>query len=202
MHEALARLGVPADRATVLEPGCGTGQFHGLAPAAMRFIGVELDCISGRIARALHPGQDIRIENFRDTKLPDRIDAVIGNVPFADVKLEYHGQKLLAARLLLRQVGRRPEARRRPGPGHQPFHARQAERRRSASTWPSGPTSSGRSACPPTPSSARARRSSPTSSSCASARPASRPSHADPDWLDTSRRWPSKAPTSRSTATS
>jgi N12 class adenine-specific DNA methylase len=60
-----------------------------------RFIGVELDSISGRIARALHPDQDIRIENFRDTKLPeDRIDAVIGNVPFADLKLDYLGQKL------------------------------------------------------------------------------------------------------------
>ena len=60
-----------------------------------RFIGVELDSISGRIARALHPGQDIRIENFRDTRLPEnRIDAVVGNVPFADLKLEYRGQKL------------------------------------------------------------------------------------------------------------
>ncbi len=60
-----------------------------------RFIGVEMDSVSGRIAKALHPGQDIRIENFRDTKLPEnRIDAVIGNVPFADVKLDYRGQKL------------------------------------------------------------------------------------------------------------
>src|SRR5437016_6179625 len=60
-----------------------------------RFIGVELDSISGRIARLLHPDHDIRIENFRDTKLPeDRIDAVIGNVPFADVKVDYRGQKL------------------------------------------------------------------------------------------------------------
>ncbi|HWY87060.1 MAG TPA: hypothetical protein VNX28_10065, partial [Gemmataceae bacterium] len=60
-----------------------------------RFIGVEMDSISGRIARALHPEHDIRIENFRDTKLPDdRIDAVIGNVPFADLKLDYRGQKL------------------------------------------------------------------------------------------------------------
>jgi N12 class adenine-specific DNA methylase len=57
-----------------------------------RFIGVELDSISGRIARALHPGQDIRIENFADTKLP-QLDAVIGNVPFADVKLDHKGQK-------------------------------------------------------------------------------------------------------------
>ena len=48
----------------------------------MRFIGIELDSLSGRIARALHPTHDIRIENFRDTRLPEnRIDAVIGNVP-------------------------------------------------------------------------------------------------------------------------
>ena len=96
----------------------------------MRFIGVELDGISGRIARALHPGHDIRIENFRDTKLPEgRLDAVIGNVPFADVQARLPRPEAAAARFLLRQVARRPEARRRPGPGHQPFHARQAERR-------------------------------------------------------------------------
>src|SRR2546426_11198751 len=54
-----------------------------------------MDFILGRIAKALHPEHDIRIENFRDTKLPeDRIDAVIGNVPFADLKLDYRGQKL------------------------------------------------------------------------------------------------------------
>ena len=71
-------------------------QLHEPRPSqGTRFIGVELDSISGRIAKALHPGQDIRIENFRDTKLPeDRIDAVIGNVPFADLKLDYRGQKL------------------------------------------------------------------------------------------------------------
>ena len=60
-----------------------------------RFIGVELDSISGRIARALHPEHDIRIESFRDTRLPEgSIDAAIGNVPFADLKLDYRGQKL------------------------------------------------------------------------------------------------------------
>ena len=93
MHTAIARLGVPPD-ATVLEPGCGTGNFLAQATEGMRFIGVELDTTSGRIARALHPGHDIRIENFRDTQLPEgRIDAVIGNVPFADVKLDYRGQR-------------------------------------------------------------------------------------------------------------
>jgi len=94
MHEALTRLGVPGN-ATVLEPGCGTGNFMRLAPDGMRFIGVELDSISGRIARALHPTADIRIEGFQDTTLPvGRIDAVIGNPPFADLKLNHNGQRL------------------------------------------------------------------------------------------------------------
>lgn len=52
MHEALTRLGVPP-RATVLEPGCGIGNFIALAPQGMRFIGIELDSLSGRIARTL-----------------------------------------------------------------------------------------------------------------------------------------------------
>ena len=61
----------------------------------MRFIGVELDHVSGRIARALYPAHDIRLENFRDTRLPQGcIDAVLDNVPFADVKLEYRGDHL------------------------------------------------------------------------------------------------------------
>ncbi len=93
-YQALTRLGV-SDNALVLEPGCGPGRFPFLAPAGMRFIGVELDSVSGRIARALHPGQDIRIENFRDTRLPEgQIDAVIGNPPFADIRLDYHGLRL------------------------------------------------------------------------------------------------------------
>lgn len=92
MHDALSRLGVP-ETALVLEPGCGTGNFMAHAPAGQRFIGVELDGISGRIARALHPQADIRIENFRDTRLPT-LDAVIGNVPFANIQLDFHGQKL------------------------------------------------------------------------------------------------------------
>jgi hypothetical protein len=95
--------------AIVLEPGCGTGNFLAQAPAGMRFIGVELDGVSagspGCFTRPRHPP-----ENFRDTRLPEgRIDAVIGNVPFADVKLRARGQKLLAARFLLRQVDRRSQ---------------------------------------------------------------------------------------------
>ena len=93
IHDAITRLGAPSD-ATILEPGCGVGNFLGRAARGNRFIGVELDSISGRLARAIYPQHDIRIENFRDTKLPEgQLDAVVGNVPFADVKLNYHGQK-------------------------------------------------------------------------------------------------------------
>ncbi len=94
IFDAIARLGIPSN-STILEPGCGIGNFISRAQNGTRFIGVELDSISGRIAKSLHPEHDIRIENFRDTKLPeDRIDAVIGNVPFADLKLDYRGQRL------------------------------------------------------------------------------------------------------------
>lgn len=94
IYQAVARLGLPAT-ATVLEPGCGSGRFLSLAPKGMRLIGVELDLISGRIARALHPQHDIRLENFRDTRLPDgSLDGVLGNVPFANLRLDYQGQKL------------------------------------------------------------------------------------------------------------
>jgi N12 class adenine-specific DNA methylase len=94
MHVALSRLGVPGN-ALVVEPGCGIGNFMSQGPKGLRFIGVELDRVSGQIAQALHPEQDIRIENFRDTDLPDGgIDAVIGNVPFADLRLDYRGMKL------------------------------------------------------------------------------------------------------------
>ena len=85
---------MPAN-STILEPGCGTGNFMSYGQPGARFIGVEMDSISGRIARAIHPDQDIRIESFQDTKLPEnRIDAVVGNVPFSDLKLDYRGQKL------------------------------------------------------------------------------------------------------------
>ena len=88
MHSAFTRLGVP-DGAQVLEPGCGPGRF--IQPGK-RYIGVEMDSISGRIAKALHPEADVRIEDFQRTKLPE-LDAVIGNVPFANISLDHKGQK-------------------------------------------------------------------------------------------------------------
>ena len=90
---ALPRLGVPAD-ARFLEPGCGGGNFLALAPATMRFVGVEKDGLSGRIARLRHPRHDVRVEDFRDTRFGEEFDAVVGNVPFADLKYDHRGRKL------------------------------------------------------------------------------------------------------------
>ena len=124
MHAALAHLGVPP-QAFVLEPGCGCGNFMAQAPAGMRFLGVELDRLSGRIAQTLYPDHDIRIENFRDTRLPQGgVEAVIGNVPFADLRLDYAGHAAGLARFLPGQVARCPGPRRRAGTGDQPLYAR------------------------------------------------------------------------------
>ena len=92
MHSALESLGVP-DSAIILEPGCGIGRFLSHSKPNQRFIGVELDSISGRIGRLLHPQADIRIEGFQNSKLPS-LDAVIGNVPFANIPISYQGDKL------------------------------------------------------------------------------------------------------------
>lgn len=72
---------------TVLEPGCGAGTFIGLAPASARMIGVELDPTTAAIAAHLYPAAQVRAESFADTRLHQQVDAVIGNVPFAQVKL-------------------------------------------------------------------------------------------------------------------
>ncbi|MEV0287875.1 helicase-related protein [Kribbella sp. NPDC050820] len=71
----------------VLEPGCGSGTFIGLAPDTAAMTGVELDPTTARIAARLYPGSDIRSESFADTRVTGRFDAVVGNVPFAEVRL-------------------------------------------------------------------------------------------------------------------
>ncbi len=93
MQHAIDRLGLPK-HGRILEPGCGTGNFLKQLADTKDCIGVELDSITGRITHALYPDQDIRIENFRDTKLGDNsLDGVIGNVPFANIKYEHQGNR-------------------------------------------------------------------------------------------------------------
>jgi hypothetical protein len=84
--QAAAELGFTGG--TVLEPGCGAGAFIGHAPAPARMVGVELDPVTAGIAAALYPHAQVRTESFADTRAPaGAFDLVVGNVPFADVKL-------------------------------------------------------------------------------------------------------------------
>ena len=75
----------------VLEPSCGIGNFMGLVPENMndaKFYGVELDNISGRIAKQLYQKNSIAVQGFENTNLPDSFfDAAIGNVPFGQFKM-------------------------------------------------------------------------------------------------------------------
>jgi len=80
--------GLGFDGGAVLEPGSGSGTFLGLAPATATLTGVELDPTTAAIAGYLYPEATIRAESFADTRLPAaHFDAVIGNVPFANVTL-------------------------------------------------------------------------------------------------------------------
>ena len=76
------------DGGQVLEPGCGSGNFIGLAPPGAHVLGVELDPVTAAIAARLYPDAEIRCESFADTRLPDgHFDLVIGNVPFSSARL-------------------------------------------------------------------------------------------------------------------
>ncbi|MEM7125692.1 MAG: hypothetical protein AAF702_05165 [Chloroflexota bacterium] len=95
IYAALAHMGVGGEGIRVLEPGCGVGNFMGMAPDGMDFVGIEMESLSGRIAQKLYPDHDIRIQNFKETKLPQgSIDVVVGNVPFADLKMDFNGKPL------------------------------------------------------------------------------------------------------------
>jgi N12 class adenine-specific DNA methylase/adenine-specific DNA methylase len=75
----------------ILEPSCGIGNFFGLLPESMnesRMFGVELDSLTGRIARQIYQKNSIAIQGFETTELPDSFfDLAIGNVPFGEYKV-------------------------------------------------------------------------------------------------------------------
>lgn len=86
MWGALERLGFTGG--SVLEPGCGSGTFIGTAPALAQMVGVELDPTTAQIAGGLYPAATVRVESFADSRFSEgQFDAVIGNVPFGDVRL-------------------------------------------------------------------------------------------------------------------
>ena len=89
MYTALGQMGFEGGK--VLEPSMGVGNFFGMLPESMvssQLTGVELDSISGRIARKLYPNADIKITGYENTKFADNsFDVAIGNVPFGDYSL-------------------------------------------------------------------------------------------------------------------
>ena len=89
MYETLVRMGFRTGN--ILEPGCGVGNFFGLLPESMnqsKLYGVEIDSITGRIARQLYPSANITIDGFEHTDQPDSFfDLAVGNVPFGGFKL-------------------------------------------------------------------------------------------------------------------
>ena len=89
MYDALQNMGF--SDGNILEPSCGTGHFIGMLPQSMqnsKFYGVELDIISGRIARQLYQKSNIAVQGYEKASLPDSFfDVAIGNVPFGQFKV-------------------------------------------------------------------------------------------------------------------
>ena len=88
VYEAVEQMGFRTGN--ILEPSCGVGNFFGMLPESMagsRLYGVELDGISGRIARQLYPKADITVAGFETTDRRDFYDLAIGNVPFGQYQV-------------------------------------------------------------------------------------------------------------------
>ena len=88
IYEAVERMGFQGGN--ILEPSMGVGNFFGMLPESMaesRLYGVELDSISGRIARQLYPKADITVAGFETTDRRDFYDLAVGNVPFGQYQV-------------------------------------------------------------------------------------------------------------------
>ncbi|CUP19226.1 DNA methylase [Lachnospira pectinoschiza] len=89
IYDAMERMGF--SKGNILEPAMGIGNFFSMLPEKMqesRLYGVELDGITGRIARQLYPNADVKITGFEKTDYPnDFFDVAIGNVPFGQYKV-------------------------------------------------------------------------------------------------------------------
>ena len=88
IYHAVENMGVVPGN--ILEPACGTGNFFGLLPESLqqsKLYGVELDDLTGRIARQLYPQAEITISGFEKTSRRDFYDLVVGNVPFGEYRV-------------------------------------------------------------------------------------------------------------------
>ena len=100
MYGILDKLGF--SQGNILEPSCGVGNFFGLLPESMaqsKLYGVELDPLTGGIAKQLYQNANIAVEGFEQTNLPDgHFDVILGNVPFGDYRLDdkrYNSQNFM-----------------------------------------------------------------------------------------------------------
>ena len=88
IYDAVERMGFHSGN--ILEPSMGVGNFFGMLPDSMadsRLYGVELDSITGRIAKKLYPQADITVAGFETTDRRDFYDLAVGNVPFGQYKV-------------------------------------------------------------------------------------------------------------------
>ena len=88
IYDAVERMGFQSGN--ILEPSMGVGNFFGMLPTSMadsRLYGVELDGITGRIAKKLYPQADITVAGFETTDRRDFYDLAVGNVPFGQYKV-------------------------------------------------------------------------------------------------------------------
>lgn len=89
MYKALENMGLKTGN--ILEPSCGVGNFIGMLPDSLedcKLYGVELDSISGRIARQLYQKSTVAVQGYEDTNLHNSFfDVAVGNVPFGDFKV-------------------------------------------------------------------------------------------------------------------
>ena len=88
IYDAVERMGFRSGN--ILEPSMGVGNFFGMLPNSMvdsRLYGVELDSITGRIAKKLYPQADITVAGFESTDRRDFYDLAVGNVPFGNYKV-------------------------------------------------------------------------------------------------------------------
>ena len=89
MYKALENMGLKTGN--ILEPSCGVGNFIGMLPDSLedcKLYGVELDSISGRIARQLYQKSTVAVQGYEDTNLPNSFfDVAVVNVPFGDFKV-------------------------------------------------------------------------------------------------------------------
>ena len=88
IYDAVERMGFRSGN--ILEPSMGVGNFFGMLPDSMadsRLYGVELDSITGRIAKKLYPQADITVAGFETTDRRDFYDLAVGNVPFGQYKV-------------------------------------------------------------------------------------------------------------------